>query len=155
MNYKDSIEFFKENTFQADSDEQEKSLRARYFQRLILKEILIRYTAGNEIVVLIPLLEKLVEALEAGAIAFLYGIEDSKINHRVYPKGLVEYARNYQPTDTAQIARINAGQPCSKAGYWFTPAQAESRRYFEQGEIMPSFSDSRWGDTIWYWSGEE
>lgn len=296
INYKDSIEFFKENTFQADSDEQEKSLRARYFQKLILKEILIRYTAGNEIVVLIPLLEKLVEsyellqeklanyekipnitpltiddwpdqyeecvqvfslcilvhrtdllkrfvalidpagyagddtlyedllckllpdrydvdrwyhdvysplvyatyeedkeeaskllqkycndwypafeqaswhdshkqgdegsycgywALEAGAIAFLYGIDDSKINHMVYPKDLVEYARNYQPTDTTQIARIDAGQPCSRAGYWFTPAQAESRRYFEQGEIMPSFSDSKWGDTIWYWSGEE
>jgi hypothetical protein len=296
INYKDSIEFFEENTFQADSEEQEKTLRARYFQKLILKEILIRYTAGNEIDVLIPLLEQLVNcyellqeklavyekisnitpltiddwpdqyeecvqvfslcillhrtdllkrfvalidpagyagddtlyedllckllpdrydvdrwyhdvysplvyatyeedkeeaskllqsycngwypafeqaswhdshkqgdegsycgywALEAGAIAFLYGIDDSKIDHMVYPKDLVEYARNYRPTDTTQVARIDAGKPCSKAGYWFTPAQAESRRYFEQGEIMPSFSGSRWGDTIWYWSGEE
>ncbi|KTB97134.1 hypothetical protein AO386_25890 [Pseudomonas syringae ICMP 11292] len=34
-------------------------------------------------------------AIEAGAIAFLYGIDDSKINHMVYPKDLVEYARNY------------------------------------------------------------
>jgi hypothetical protein len=94
-------------------------------------------------------------ALEAGAIAFLYGIDDSKIDHMVYPKDLVEYARNYQPTSGTQVARIDAGQPCSKAGYWFTPAKAESRRHFNQGEIMPGFSESHWGDTIWYWSGEE
>jgi hypothetical protein len=34
-------------------------------------------------------------AFEAGAIAFLYGIDDSKIDHMVYPKDLVEYARNH------------------------------------------------------------
>ncbi|WP_460099933.1 PoNe immunity protein domain-containing protein [Pseudomonas sp. H3_C08] len=34
---------------------------------------------------------------EAAAIAFLYGIDDSKIDHMVYPKDLVEYARNLQP----------------------------------------------------------
>jgi hypothetical protein len=32
-------------------------------------------------------------AFEAGAIAFLYGIDDNKIDHMVYPKDLVEYAR--------------------------------------------------------------
>lgn len=32
-------------------------------------------------------------AIEAGAIAFLYDIDDSKIDHMVYPKDLVEYAR--------------------------------------------------------------
>lgn len=52
-------------------------------------------------------------------------------------------------------ARLEAGQPCSVAGYWFTPAQKESRRYFDQGEILPSFSGSNWGDTLWYWSGED
>ncbi|MEX5576108.1 DUF1911 domain-containing protein [Pseudomonas lijiangensis] len=93
-------------------------------------------------------------AFEAGAIAFLYGIDDSKIDHMVYPKDLVEYARDYQPANEAQVARIDAGQPCSKTGYWFTPAQANSRRHFQQGEIMPRISDSTWGDTIWYWSGE-
>ncbi|GFM67910.1 hypothetical protein PSCICJ_40280 [Pseudomonas cichorii] len=94
-------------------------------------------------------------AIEAGAIAFLYGIDDSKISHMVYPKDLVEYARNYQPANEPQIARIDAGQPCSKTGYWFTPAQANSRRHFQQGEIMPSISGSSWGDTLWYWSGEK
>ncbi|MBX8542777.1 DUF1911 domain-containing protein [Pseudomonas cichorii] len=94
-------------------------------------------------------------AFEAGAIAFLYGIDDSKIDHMVYPKDLVEYARNYQPANEAQVTRIDAGQPCSKTGYWFTPAQANSRRHFQQGEIMPRISESKWGDTLWYWSGEE
>ncbi|MFJ2683067.1 PoNe immunity protein domain-containing protein [Pseudomonas sp. NPDC087342] len=32
-------------------------------------------------------------AFEAGAIAFLYGIDDSQIDHMVYPKDLVAYAR--------------------------------------------------------------
>lgn len=94
-------------------------------------------------------------AIEAGAIAFLYGIDDSKIDHMVYPKALVEYARNYKGDIASKINRIIAGEACSKTGYWFTPAQANSRRHFQQGEIMPSFSDSKWGDTLWYWSGEE
>jgi len=94
-------------------------------------------------------------AFEAGAIAFLYGIDDSKIDHMVYPKDLVEYARNYQPTNASQVARVDSGQPCSMTGYWFTPAQENSRRHFLKGETMPSFSDSKWGETIWYWSGEE
>ncbi|MFJ2709515.1 PoNe immunity protein domain-containing protein [Pseudomonas sp. NPDC087346] len=94
-------------------------------------------------------------ALEAGAIAFLYGIDDSNINHVVYPKDLVEYARSYKPKNSSQISRIIAGQICSKTGFWFTPAQTDSRRHFNQGEIMPKIEASTWGDTIWYWSGEE
>jgi len=95
-------------------------------------------------------------AFEAGAIAFLYGIDDSAIDHMVYPKDLVAYARNFTPpTGSTQIGRVEAGQPCPRAGYWFTPAQANSRRHFQQGEIMPCFTGSSWGDTLWYWSGEE
>ena len=95
-------------------------------------------------------------AFEAGAIAFLYGIDDSMIDHMVYPKDLVAYARSFTPApESAQIARIEAGQPCTHAGYWFTPAQANSRRHFKQGENMPSVSDSSWGDTLWYWAGED
>ncbi|MBB3238531.1 hypothetical protein FHW68_000003 [Pseudomonas sp. Tn43] len=65
------------------------------------------------------------------------------------------YARfDQEDTQSKTPARLEAGQPCSVAGYWFSPAQANSRRYFNQGEIMPSFSGSNWGDTLWYWSGE-
>ena len=93
-------------------------------------------------------------AIEAGAVAFLYGVDDSKIDHMVYPKDLVEYARNYKGDIGSQINRIVAGEACSKTGYWFSPAQANSRRHFQQGEIMPSVKESKWGDTLWYWSGE-
>lgn len=66
------------------------------------------------------------------------------------------YARFDQDEGTsATPARIEAGQPCTHAGYWFTPAQANSRRHFKQGESMPSVSDSSWGDTLWYWAGDE
>ena len=49
-------------------------------------------------------------------------------------------------------ARIEAGKRCPQTGYWFSPAQQNSRRYFTQGEIMPEFKDSPWGATIWYWA---
>lgn len=35
-------------------------------------------------------------AFEAGAVAYLYGIDDSQINHMVYPKDLVAYAQNHK-----------------------------------------------------------
>ncbi|MGY2293342.1 PoNe immunity protein domain-containing protein [Pseudomonas sp. SDO528_S397] len=38
-------------------------------------------------------------AFEAAAIAFLYEIDDQKINHFIYPKDLVEYARNHTPVE--------------------------------------------------------
>lgn len=46
--------------------------------------------------------------------------------------------------------RCDARQPCPRAGYWFTPAKAGSRRHFEAGETMPSF-ESGYGLTIWQW----
>ena len=96
------------------------------------------------------------EAFEAGAIAYLFNIDDSQIDHMVYPKDLVAYARNFSSSpNSTQTGRIESGQPCPKAGYWFTPAQANSRRAFKQGEIMPAFDGSRWGATLWYWSGED
>lgn len=45
---------------------------------------------------------------------------------------------------------IPAGQVCPESGWWFTPAKADSRRLFKQGEIMPDL-DSAWGSTIWQW----
>lgn len=93
-------------------------------------------------------------AFEAAAIAFLYDIDDSQIDHMVYPKDLVAYARAHTATGAKQIARIEAGQPCTHAGYWFTPAQTNSRRHFKQGETMPAIDDSNWGETLWYWASE-
>lgn len=95
-------------------------------------------------------------AFEAAAIAFLYGIDDSEVDHMIYPKDLVAYARNFSSSsNSTQIGRVESGQPCPKAGYWFTPALANSRRHFKQGELMPSFDNSSWGATLWYWSAED
>ena len=49
-------------------------------------------------------------------------------------------------TEDAPPAQGNvpAGQACPKAGFWSTPAQTDSRRYFKVGEIMPSLK-SDWG----------
>lgn len=290
INYRKSVRFFAENTFQADSEAQEKSVRARYFQKLIFKEILIRYTAGDAIESLIPLLETLVDsyeglqrqlaiyqgipnitpltiddwldqyeecvqvfslcillhrsdllqrfvalidpagyagddtlyedllckllperydvdrwyhdlytplvqaiyeedptqagpllqqycdawypafeqapwhdshlqgdegsycgywALEAAAVAFLYGIDDGAIESMVYPRDLVAYARDARPGDAGRVAPLPAGQACSRTGYWFAPLETETREYFEQGEVMPQSGG------VWYWVGEK
>lgn len=54
---------------------------------------------------------------------------------------------------TARL-RCEAGQPCPKAGYWLTPAKADSRRFFNQGETMPSLGGD-YGDTIWQWDDNQ
>jgi hypothetical protein len=46
--------------------------------------------------------------------------------------------------------RVQAGQSCPEAGYYFTPAQENSRRYFEVGTLMPSVGGD-YGMTIWQW----
>ncbi len=50
--------------------------------------------------------------------------------------------------------RCEAGQPCPREGWWFTPAKAHSRRHFKAGEVMPDFK-SDYGATIWQWDGQE
>ena len=49
---------------------------------------------------------------------------------------------------------IPGGEPCPKAGWWFTPAQLDSRRYFDKGEIMPVIKHSSFGDTNWQQTGD-
>ncbi|WP_369987363.1 PoNe immunity protein domain-containing protein [Pseudomonas xanthosomatis] len=94
--------------------------------------------------------------VEAAAIAYLYDIDDSKIDHMVYPKDLVEYARSFTVKKVGGgPSKVYSGQKCTKAGYWFSPAMPDSRRYFNEGEVMPEFKGASWGATIWYWSGEE
>jgi hypothetical protein len=61
-------------------------------------------------------------------------------------------ARRKAPLPAPPAARLRcaAGQPCPKAGYWLTPAKADSRRLFKAGEIMPRF-EGDYGETIWQW----
>lgn len=64
------------------------------------------------------------------------------------------YARFDREDNITTPVRVESGKPCPKEGIWFTPAFANSSRYFQQGELMPRFDQSDWGDTLWYWSGE-
>lgn len=103
-------------------------------------------------------------AIEAAALAYLLEFDDSAFReHLVYPKDLVDFARAMDvsagtPQATAldrSRMRVEGGQPCPKAGYWTTPAQQDSRRFFQEGEIMPTFEHSTYGATIWQWSEEQ
>jgi hypothetical protein len=46
--------------------------------------------------------------------------------------------------------RAAAGEPCPRAGYWFTPARLNSRLAFRAGEVMPDVGGD-YGVTIWQW----
>ncbi len=54
---------------------------------------------------------------------------------------------------TARL-RCEAGQPCSREGFWFTPARPNSRRAFQQGEAMPDVGGA-YGATIWQWDEQQ
>ncbi|NMG29889.1 hypothetical protein [Aromatoleum evansii] len=49
---------------------------------------------------------------------------------------------------------VPAGHPCPEAGWWFTPAQAGSRRWFRHDEIMPALGGD-YGQTFWQWSPDQ
>jgi hypothetical protein len=49
---------------------------------------------------------------------------------------------------------VPAGSPCPESGWWFSPAQSGSRRYFKQGAVMPSLGGD-YGDTFWQWSPDQ
>jgi len=99
-------------------------------------------------------------AFEAGAVAYLLELDDSTIDHMVYPKDLVKFAREFKPAagslEGEEITRLRceAGQACPRAGYWFTPAQAGSRCFFRAGEVMPEVK-SDYGVTIWQWDADQ
>jgi hypothetical protein len=51
---------------------------------------------------------------------------------------------------TALLVKVIGGEICTTSGFYFTPAQANSRRRLTQGERAPNF-DSEYGKTIWQW----
>jgi hypothetical protein len=96
---------------------------------------------------------------EAAAVTWLLGIDDTSYRSmRFYPADLADFAKAFPPpgagTATAVALRCDAGQPCPREGWWITPAKADSRRYFEAGEIMPAF-ESDYGTTIWQWDDKQ
>ena len=104
-------------------------------------------------------------AFEAAAVCLLFNIDDSRFrNHIVYPKDIADWARKNdsigklkaaakQGVETTRL-RCMATQPCPRTGFWFTPARAESRRHFNQGEPMPDVGGD-YGVTIWQWDAQQ
>lgn len=98
-------------------------------------------------------------AFEAAAVCVLLGLDDTPFrDHMVYPKDLADWARAHKVTASlaspagAQVLRLRceAGEVCPQTGYWSTPAKADSRRRFQQGETMPELG-AAYGATIWQW----
>lgn len=56
--------------------------------------------------------------------------------------------------EPARRPNVPANQPCPEAGWWYTPAQANSRRYFKQGDTMPSIGGD-YGQTFWQWASDQ
>jgi len=62
---------------------------------------------------------------------------------------------DFEADDTPQQARrFDAGEQCKEAGFYFSPAETNSRRYFEPGEWFPHLR-SEYGKTIWQWDHDQ
>lgn len=69
-----------------------------------------------------------------------------ELDYLVYREPVIE-------NDSAFLGlRAVGGETCPHAGYWFTPAQANSRRFFALNERLPDITHSSYGITIWQWS---
>lgn len=92
-------------------------------------------------------------AFEAALVTVLWDIDDSSYrDHLVYPKDLVDWAREHQTKALPSGPdRTSGGESCPQAGWWFTPALRGSRRYFKLGEVMPVIEGSDYGSTFWQW----
>jgi hypothetical protein len=96
-------------------------------------------------------------AFEAALVTYLWDIDDSSYrDHEYYPKDLIDFARGL-PSATAPDTppSVEAGQPCPRAGWWFTPAKANSRRHFKKGDVFPTIEGSDFGATFWQWSPDQ
>jgi hypothetical protein len=75
--------------------------------------------------------------------------------HPVPGQGFTEETTSlwYARFDEKPKPPVNAGQTCPCSGYWFSNAQAKSRRYFNEGEPMPGFERVKPERTQWFWTG--
>lgn len=71
-----------------------------------------------------------------------------------WPEGKRVNKVNGLPLEEEKL-KVKGGALCPQTGYWQTPARPDLRQYFEQGEILPTFSELDWGEVYWYWAGRE
>lgn len=69
--------------------------------------------------------------------------------HPVKPTGrMIPHPSLANTPGSVTHRNVPAGRPCPEAGWWFTPAKQGSRRWFKQGETMPSVGGD-YGQTFW------
>ena len=56
---------------------------------------------------------------------------------------------------TVRVNRASAGKHCARTGWWYSPAQVDSRRQFDRGELFPELEGSQYGATFWVWSQKQ
>ena len=66
-----------------------------------------------------------------------------------------EALKQAQTAPPEPVLRKAAGELCPQSGWWFTPPQVNSRRYFQQGTPFPAIGDSNFGTTFWQWSPDQ
>lgn len=59
------------------------------------------------------------------------------------------------PLEQKGPTRIEGGLVCPRTGYWYTPAQENSRKFFNARDDMPIIVGSSYGATIWYWDNNQ
>jgi hypothetical protein len=74
---------------------------------------------------------------------------------RVADSGGGAPGQNNSSGSDARVQRVPGGQACPLAGWWYTPAAANSRRYFNPGDTMPDIEGSSYGDTYWLWDANQ
>lgn len=52
------------------------------------------------------------------------------------------------------VQRQIGGEACKVAGFYFSPAQVNSRRYFRSGDLLPVLSP-QYGETFWQWDPDQ
>lgn len=97
---------------------------------------------------------------EAAAVTWLLDIDDSTYrDHQFYPKDLVDFARSQAESVSAETTiekiKIKGGEKCPQMGYWTTPAKPNQRQYFNKDDILPTLSETDWGEVYWYFDGED
>jgi Domain of unknown function (DUF1911)/Domain of unknown function (DUF1910) len=95
-------------------------------------------------------------AFEAALVTFLWDIDDSSYRDLPhYPKDLADHARQLALGGGMEMpARVIGGEACPRTGYWFTPARIDSRKHFNQGDVLPKVGGD-YGATIWQWDEKQ
>lgn len=70
------------------------------------------------------------------------------------PGETIPFEEGLGPVDSKPL-RSPGGTPCTRTGWWHTPANGGSRRYVQLGETLPEVEGSDYGDTFWLWSHDQ